>query len=275
MKWFDRLPMIGKLLLSLARMNGLIEEIGELHMDGFLYWVEEANKNKLNMDLDAANLTLADDAGKTRLKAKMAASLVSMHRAFEQLRPAIIFAEGLALYDNAAKAVGAWEDIVQMQTSTKPMPIDVDQMGLVSCAIAASETAHVALERLADFKTPARHHSPDARAGRIGDDANRHVRLRVRRDGRGRAAGVVHWPPSVEAARRRVDRRVRADRGDGGAYLGRQQGRFLGQPQSDRRGGDARARHGRFHAEARWFHARWHRNGYVRRDHSVRRVAPA
>ncbi len=100
----------------------------------------------------AANLTFADDAGKTRLKQEMAASLGSMHRAFEQLRPTIISAEGLALYEKTAKSVVAWEDIVQMQMGTKPMPIDVDQMGLVSRAIAASDEARGALEHLADFK---------------------------------------------------------------------------------------------------------------------------
>ncbi|WP_250450011.1 methyl-accepting chemotaxis protein [Caballeronia sp. ATUFL_M2_KS44] len=169
MKWFDRLSVLNKLLLSfavvivftacvggtgivgLAKMNALIEEIGDRHMDG-LYWVEEVNKHKLNTDLAAANLTFADDAGKQKLKQGMAESLAAMHRAFEHMRPTIISADGLALYEAASRSVGAWEDIVQMQMGTKPMPVDVDQMGLIARAIDASEKARDSLERLADFK---------------------------------------------------------------------------------------------------------------------------
>src|SRR5689334_7297185 len=169
MKWFDRLSVLSKLLLSfavvilftacvgatgvvsLAKMNGLIDDIGERHMDG-LYWVEEVNKHKLNTDLAAANLTFADDAGKAKLKEGMSASLESMHRAFAQMRPTIRSADGIALYDAASKSVAAWEDIVLMQMGKKPMPVDVDQMGLIARAIAASEKARDALERLADFK---------------------------------------------------------------------------------------------------------------------------
>jgi methyl-accepting chemotaxis protein len=178
MNWFDRLSVMGKLLLSfavvivftagvgvtgvvsLAKMNTLIEEIGARHLDG-VYWVEEVNKHKLNTDLAAANLTFADDAGKTRLKQEMSASLGALHRAIEQMRPTIITPEGAVLFDRATKSVAAWEDIVQMQMGTKPMPIDVDQMGLVARAIAASEEARGALERLADFK---RQRATDARA---------------------------------------------------------------------------------------------------------------
>jgi methyl-accepting chemotaxis protein len=87
-------------------MNGLIEEIGDRHMDG-LYWVEEANKHKLNTDLAAANLTFADDTGKDKLKEGMSASLDSMHRAFEHLRPTMRSAESIALYDTASKSVAA------------------------------------------------------------------------------------------------------------------------------------------------------------------------
>lgn len=169
MKWFDCLSVSGKLLLSfgvvilftacvggtgvfsLAKMNGLIEEIGQRHMDG-LYWVEEVNKHKLNTDLAAANLTFADDAGKAKLKQDMAALLASMHYALDQLPGTIITPEGQTLLEGAAKSVAAWEDIVQMQMGVKPMPVDLDQMGLIARAIASSETARSALERLADFK---------------------------------------------------------------------------------------------------------------------------
>jgi len=189
MKWFDRLSVLSKLLLSfavvilfcacvgvtgvvsLAKMNGLIEEIGERHMDG-LYWVEEVNKHKLNTDLAAANLTFADDAGKAKLKEGMSASLDSMHRAFELMRPTMHSADGIALYDAASKSVAAWEDIVLMQMGKKPMPIDVDQMGLIARAIAASEKARASLERLADFK---RKRATDARR----DAASEYATMRV------------------------------------------------------------------------------------------------
>jgi len=189
MKWFDRLSVLSKLLLSfavvilfcacvgvtgvvsLAKMNGLIEEIGQRHMDG-LYWVEEVNKHKLNTDLAAANLTFADDTGKAKLKEGMSASLDSMHRAFELMRPTMHSAEGIALYDTASKSVVAWEDIVLMQMGKKPMPIDVDQMGLIARAIAASEKARDSLERLADFK---RKRATDARR----DAASEYETMRI------------------------------------------------------------------------------------------------
>ncbi|GJH07633.1 MCP four helix bundle domain-containing protein [Caballeronia novacaledonica] len=189
MKWFDRLSVLSKLLLSfavvilfcacvgvtgvisLAKMNGLIEEIGQRHMDG-LYWVEEVNKHKLNTDLAAANLTFADDTGKAKLKEGMSASLDSMHRAFELMRPTMHSAEGIALYDTASKSVAAWEDIVLMQMGRKPMPIDVDQMGLIARAIAASEKARDSLERLADFK---RKRATDARR----DAASEYETMRI------------------------------------------------------------------------------------------------
>ncbi|MDR5803347.1 methyl-accepting chemotaxis protein [Caballeronia sp. LZ001] len=169
MNWFDRLSVFGKLVLSfavvivftacvgvtgvvsLAKMNSLIGEIGAKHMDG-LYWVEEANKHKLNTDLAAANLTFADDAGKAKLKEGMTASLASMHQALDNLRPTMTTTDGRALYDSAAQAIAGWEDIVHMQIGTKPMPTDVDQMGLIARAIDASEKARASLERLADFK---------------------------------------------------------------------------------------------------------------------------
>ncbi|KAK49409.1 chemotaxis protein [Caballeronia jiangsuensis] len=189
MKWFDRLSVLSKLLLSfavvilfcacvgvtgvvsLAKMNGLIEEIGQRHMDG-LYWVEEVNKHKLNTDLAAANLTFADDTGKAKLKEGMSSSLDSMHRAFELMRPTMRSAEGIALYDTASKSVAAWEDIVLMQMGRKPMPIDVDQMGLIARAIAASEKARDSLERLADFK---RKRATDARR----DAASEYETMRI------------------------------------------------------------------------------------------------
>ena len=169
MKWFDRLSVLNKLLLSFAvvilftacvggtgvialgKMNGLMAEMGDRHMDG-LYWVEELNKHKLNTDLAAANLTFSDDAGKQNLTQGMGESLAEMHRASEKLRATMGTAEGVALYETASQSVAAWEDIVRMQMGVKPMPVDVDQMGLIARAIAASDKARDGLERLADFK---------------------------------------------------------------------------------------------------------------------------
>lgn len=102
----------------------------------------------------------------------MAASLGSMHRAFEQLRPTIVGADGLALYEKTARSGAAWENIVQMQMGTEPRPIDVDQMGLVSRAIAASDEARGALEHLADFE---RKRATDARA----DAASEYTTMRI------------------------------------------------------------------------------------------------
>jgi methyl-accepting chemotaxis protein len=169
MKWFDRLSVMNKLLLSfavvivitacvggtgvlaLSKMHALTEEIGARHLDG-VYWVEEANKHKLNTDLAAANLTFADDTGKEKLKQGMSASLASMHRALDNTHATIVSADGIALFDAAAKRAVAWEEIVQMQMGVKPMPVALDQMGLIQQAIAASEETRMAFERLADFK---------------------------------------------------------------------------------------------------------------------------
>ena len=138
-------------VLALAKMHGLTEDISVHHMDG-LYSVEEANKHKLDTDLAAANLTFADDAGKEKLKQNITASLASMHRALDNTRATVSSAEGIALYDDAAKRAAAWEDIVLMQTGAKPRPAAIDQMGLIEQAIAASGETRVAFERLVDFK---------------------------------------------------------------------------------------------------------------------------
>ena len=78
MKWFDRMTVWKKLLIAfatvigfgvavgvaglsaLASMHGITEEISSRHMDG-LYWMEEANRYKIDTDLDAANLGYAPD----------------------------------------------------------------------------------------------------------------------------------------------------------------------------------------------------------------------
>ncbi len=146
-------------------VNGLIEEIGDRHLDGLLYWVEEVNKDKLNTDLVATNLTFADDAGKAKLKPDMSTSLGEMHRALDNVSPSIISTQGRVLYDKMTQSVAAWEEIIQIQMGTKPMPAGGDQMDLVARAIAASEDARGALERLANFKrqraNEARNHADD------------------------------------------------------------------------------------------------------------------
>jgi hypothetical protein len=104
MKWFERMTVLQSLLLAfaivigfctvvgatglmtLASMHDLTNEISSRHMDG-LYWMEEANRNKIDADLAAANLGYAeDDAGRQRLDANIVASLKSMHDAYDRYR---------------------------------------------------------------------------------------------------------------------------------------------------------------------------------------------
>ncbi|WP_207004229.1 hypothetical protein [Trinickia mobilis] len=76
MKWIDQSTVLRRLLgafgvvigfgvlvgaaglASLASMHQIADDIGSRHMDG-LYWMEEANKHKLDTDLAAANMAVA------------------------------------------------------------------------------------------------------------------------------------------------------------------------------------------------------------------------
>ena len=85
MKWFDRMTVFRKLLLAfavvigfcvviggtslktLSSMHAITDAICDQHMNG-LYWMEEANRHKIDSDLAAANLGYAaDDAGRNQV----------------------------------------------------------------------------------------------------------------------------------------------------------------------------------------------------------------
>ena len=97
-------------------MHDLTNEISSRHMDG-LYWMEEANRNKIDADLAAANLGYADDeAGRQRLD--------SQHRRLAQeharrLRPLSRHdrppARARQLFDEVLRKSAVWEEIVHQQ----------------------------------------------------------------------------------------------------------------------------------------------------------------
>jgi len=156
MKWFDRMTVWKKLMLAfaiviafgavvgatglmtLSSMHGITEAICDRDMDG-LYWMEEANRNKIDTDLAAANLGYAaDDAGRQRLKQDILASLATMHDAFDHYRLTVTDDQGRELLDQVLKKSAAWEAIVHQQIGIEPVPVGVDNAELVRRAIAAS-----------------------------------------------------------------------------------------------------------------------------------------
>ena len=149
MKWFERMTVLQSLLLAfaivigfcavvgatglmtLASMHDLTNEIGSRHMDG-LYWMEEANRNKIDADLAAANLGYAeDDAGRQRLDASIVASLKSMHDAYDRYRATLSTSKGQALFDEVLRKSAVWEEIVHQQIGAEPIPAGVDNKELV------------------------------------------------------------------------------------------------------------------------------------------------
>ena len=155
MKLFDRLSVLNKLLLSfsvvivfgiavgvtgmvaLSKMNEIVIQTGEQHMDG-LYWMEESNRNKQDIDLAAASLHDADDATQTRLKQRIVTSLKSMHDAFDHFRPSITTPHGHALYAEVLKRAAVWEDIVTTETGAKPTSAGLSEAAQIQQAIASS-----------------------------------------------------------------------------------------------------------------------------------------
>jgi methyl-accepting chemotaxis protein len=156
MKWFDRMTVLRKLLLAFALVTGfgvvtgvagitalsalheLTDAIGGRYMDG-LYWMEEANRHKVDTDLAAANLGYAaDDAGRQRLKDEIVVSLKEMHSAFDRYTATITTGKGQVLLDDVLKANTVWEGIVRQQIGLDPIPAGVDNAELVRRAIAAS-----------------------------------------------------------------------------------------------------------------------------------------
>ena len=118
MKWFDRMTVFRKLLLAfavvigfcvviggvslskLSSMHAITDAICDRHMNG-LYWMEEANRHKIDSDLAAANLGYAtDDAGRDKLKESILGSLKSMHAAYDEYRKSIGTPKGRAMFED-------------------------------------------------------------------------------------------------------------------------------------------------------------------------------
>ena len=144
MKWFERMTVLQSLLLAfaiviafcavvggtglmtLSSMHDLTDTISSRHMDG-LYWMEEANRNKIDADLAAANLGYAEDeAGRQRLDAGIVASLKNMHDAYDRYRLTISTPKGEALFDEVLRKSAVWEEIVHQQIGQEPIPAGVD-----------------------------------------------------------------------------------------------------------------------------------------------------
>ena len=179
MKWFERMTVLQSLLsafaivigfcavvgatglMTLASMHDLTNEISSRHMDG-LYWMEEANRNKIDADLAAANLGYAeDDAGRQRLDANIVASLKNMHDAYDRYRATLSTSKGQELFDEVLRKSAVWEEIVHQQIGAEPIPAGVDNKELVRRAIAASEALRDRIVLVIDYR---RQQAGDAQA---------------------------------------------------------------------------------------------------------------
>jgi len=179
MKWFDRMPVFRKLLLAfavvigfcvvigatslstLSSMHGITDAICDKHMDG-LYWMEEANRHKIDSDLAAANLGYAaDDAGRQKLKDSIVGSLKEMHAAYDQYRATIETGKGQEMFDDVLRKSAVWEGIVHQQIGLEPIPAGVDNNELVRRAIASSEALRDRITALIDYR---RQQANDAQA---------------------------------------------------------------------------------------------------------------
>lgn len=175
MNWLDRTTVLKKLLLAFAVVIGfcalvgaaglsavssmydLAEEIGERHMNG-LYWMEEANSNKLAVDvaasdLDAANPGYAPDEGRRkRLKDGIVVSLGKMNEAFEHYRTTVETGKGSDQFDDVLRESDAWEALVHQQIGMAPVPVDLDNAELVRRAIASSDAVGGRIAALIDYR---------------------------------------------------------------------------------------------------------------------------
>ncbi|MGF6769463.1 methyl-accepting chemotaxis protein [Paraburkholderia sp. GAS199] len=170
MKWFDRMTVFRKLLLAfavvigfcvviggtslttLSSMHDITDEIAVRHMNG-LYWMEEANRHKIDSDLAAANLGYAaDDAGRQKLKESIVDSLKDMHGAYDQYRATIATSKGQELFDDVLRKSAVWEGIVHQQIGLEPIPAGVDNNELVHRAIASSEALRDRITALIDYR---------------------------------------------------------------------------------------------------------------------------
>ncbi|HEX7933723.1 MAG TPA: methyl-accepting chemotaxis protein [Paraburkholderia sp.] len=170
MKWFDRTTVFRKLLLAfavvigfcvviggtslrtLSSMHDITDVICNKHMNG-LYWLEEANRHKIDADLAAANLGFAsDDAGRQKLKDNIMASLKQMHEGYDQYHATIATSHGQQMFDEVLKKSAAWESIVHQQIGLEPIPAGIDNNELVRRAIAASEALRDSITALIDYR---------------------------------------------------------------------------------------------------------------------------
>ncbi|WP_345812594.1 methyl-accepting chemotaxis protein [Paraburkholderia sp. PREW-6R] len=170
MKWFDRMTVFRKLLLAfavvigfcvviggtslstLSSLHGITEAIADKHMNG-LYWMEEANRHKIDSDLAAANLGYAaDDAARQKLKDGIVASLKDMHSAYDRYRLTAQAGKGQDMFEEVMNKSAAWESIVHQQIGVEPIPAGVDNNELVRRAIAASEALRDRITALIDYR---------------------------------------------------------------------------------------------------------------------------
>ncbi len=141
----------GVALVSLARMNQTLLDIGQNHMDG-LYWLEEANKQKLSTSLATANLVDADGAGKSKLKEMIAVSRSAMHADLENVRRTNRDARSVSLFDEVLQRTATWEDLVEIDSGDKPPPANITEPELIQRSIAASGRVRNAFASLVDYK---------------------------------------------------------------------------------------------------------------------------
>ena len=190
MKWFERMTVLKRLLLAfaivigfcvvvgatglitLSSMHDLTDAISNRHMDG-RYWMEEANRNKIDADLAAANLGYAEDeAGRQRLDRKLVQSLKSMHDAYERYRVTVSTTTGQQLLDEVLRKSAVWEDIVHQQVGEEPIPPGVDNKELVRRAIASSEALRDRIVLAIDYRRPQASEAQQEAASRY-----RHMRV--------------------------------------------------------------------------------------------------
>jgi methyl-accepting chemotaxis protein len=190
MKWFDRMTVFRKLLLAfavvigfcvviggtslktLSSMHDITDAICDKYMDG-LYWLEEANRHKIDADLAAANLGyVKDDAGRQKLKVSIVGSLKMMHQGYDQYRATIVTAKGRQMFGDVLGKSAEWEGIVHQQIGLAPIPAGVDNDELVRRAIASSEALRDRITALIDYR---RQQGNDAQA----EAASEYQRMRV------------------------------------------------------------------------------------------------
>jgi len=169
MKGFDHLTVMKKLLfsfslliafnagvgglglLSLSRMHRIVGVMESEHLEG-MYWLEEANKQKLLTSLSVATMNQVPEAVKPKFKHEAATSLAIMHRNIGRARATIADSGGAELYSDLQNKVRAWEDFVAMDVGDKPLPSGVTAEGLVYPSVVASGKVREAFDRLIDYK---------------------------------------------------------------------------------------------------------------------------